>query len=115
MSKAPRDDTQALRDPVRDTANVFPVLHSVKPLSPPGSGVPATAACHSAFDGNRLRAFSHAACAWNHVIRDDGVTPATLTASMSSEQFCPLSAWSLPHDARRVVMVRAAVAVPPAR
>ena len=56
------------------------MLQSVVPLSGPGSGVPATAACHSAFDGSRLRAFSHAACAWNQVICADGVTPARLTA-----------------------------------
>ena len=63
MSKAPRADTQPLRDPVAATANVLAVLQSVVPLSGPGSGVPVTAACHSAFDGSRLRAFSHAACA----------------------------------------------------
>jgi len=43
-------------------------------------GVPATAACHSAFDGSRLRAFSHAAWAWNHVRFADGLTPGRLTA-----------------------------------
>jgi hypothetical protein len=50
------------------------VLQSVVPLSGPRSGVPITAACHSAFDGSRLRAFSHAACAWNHVMFADGST-----------------------------------------
>ncbi len=85
MSKAPRADTQLLRDPVFTGSSgsvkvVEVVLQSVAPLSGPGSGVPATAACHSAFDGNRLRAFSHAACASNHVAYADGVTPAKLTA-----------------------------------
>ena len=48
------------------------LLQSVVPLSAPGSGVPITAACHSAFEGSRLRAFSHAACAWNQVSDADG-------------------------------------------
>src|SRR5262245_31553736 len=63
MSKAPSADTQLLREPVSTGARVLNVLQSVVPLSPPGSGVPSTAACHSAFDGNRLRAFLQAACA----------------------------------------------------
>ena len=79
MSKAPRADLQLLRDPVRD-AEPIALLQSVVPLSGPGSGVPATAACHSAFDGRRLRAFSQAACAWNQVRFADGVTPERLTA-----------------------------------
>ena len=80
MSKAPSDDTQLLREPVATTVNVLRVLQSVVPLSGPGSGVPATAACHSAFDGSRLPAFVHACCAWNHVMNADGVTPGRLTA-----------------------------------
>ena len=80
MSKAPRADTQPLRDPVATATNALAVLQSVVPLSGPGSGVPVTAACHSAFDGSRLRAFLHAACAWNHVMFADGVTPGRLTA-----------------------------------
>jgi len=60
------------------TAPAVAVLQSVVPLSPPGSGVPITAACHSAFDGSRLRAFSHAACAWNQVVREDGMPPGSV-------------------------------------
>ena len=81
MSNAPRADLQLLRDPVGATASVLLVLQSVVPLSGfglPGSGVPATAACHSAFDGSRLRAFSHAACAWNQVVREDGMPPGSV-------------------------------------
>ena len=94
MSNAPRADLQPLRDPVATTPWALFVLQSGVPLSGavPGSGVPGTAACHSAFDGSRLRAFSHAACAWNHVMFADGCTPGRLTANMSSTQFCPLSA-----------------------
>src|SRR5262245_57266596 len=51
MSKAPRANTQLLRDPVLTAVLALFVLQSVMPLSGPGSGVPATAACHSAFDG----------------------------------------------------------------
>ena len=83
MSKAPRADLQLLRDPVVTAVNALAVLQSVVPLSgagPPGSGVPITPACHSAFDGSRLRAFSHAAYAWNQLTYADGVTPARLTA-----------------------------------
>ena len=80
MSNAPRDETQPLRDPVATGENVLLVLQSVVPLSGPGSGVPATAACHSALDGSRLPAFLHACCAWNHVMYADGVTPGRLTA-----------------------------------
>jgi hypothetical protein len=92
MSNAPRDDLQALRDPAGIAANALAVLQSVVPSSDPGSGVPVTAACHSAFDGSRLPELSHAACAWNHVMLADGCTPGRLTAKMSSTQFCPLSA-----------------------
>jgi hypothetical protein len=63
MSKAPSADTQSLRDPVATATSGEPLLQSVVPLSRPGSGVPITAACHSAFDGSRLRAFLQAACA----------------------------------------------------
>src|SRR5262245_10826349 len=80
MSKAPSVDVQLLRDPVLTAANTLPVLQSVVLLSGPGSGVPATAACHSAFDGSRLRAFLQAACAWNHVMFADGCTAGRLTA-----------------------------------
>jgi hypothetical protein len=80
MSKAPRAETQLLREPVRVAANALFVLQSVVPLSGPGSGVPTTAPCHSAFDGRRFAAFSHATCAWNHVTCADGVAPARLTA-----------------------------------
>ena len=80
MSKAPSDETQLLRDPVSTASIALSVLQSVVPLSGPGSGVPATAACHSAFDGSRLPAFVHAACAWNHVMNADGITPGRLTA-----------------------------------
>jgi hypothetical protein len=80
MSKAPSAETQPLRDPVAATEFALFVLQSVVPLSGPGSGVPATAACHSPFDGSLLREFLHAACAWNHVIFADGVTASRLTA-----------------------------------
>jgi len=79
MSKAPRADTQLAREPVSDTEPPS-LLQSVVPLSGPGSSVPATAACHSAFEGSRLRAFSQAACAWNHVTNLEGVIPGKLTA-----------------------------------
>jgi hypothetical protein len=52
VSNAPSDDTQALRDPVAATTEVLFVLQSLVPLSAPGSGVPMTPACHSAFDGS---------------------------------------------------------------
>jgi len=38
--------------------------------------MPRTATCHSTFDGSRLRAFSHAACAWNEVMFADGARRA---------------------------------------
>ena len=90
MSKAPSTDTQlaARSGGHRRTRRL---LQSVVPLSGPGSGVPITADCHSAFDGSRLRALRHAACAWNQVMWVDGVTPGRLTAKMSSAQFWPLS------------------------
>jgi hypothetical protein len=72
MSNAPRADLQPLREPAGIALNALAVLQSVVPSSGPGSGVPATAACHSAFDGKRLPALSHAACAWNHVMLADG-------------------------------------------
>ena len=80
MSNAPRADLQALRDPAGIVLNALAVLQSVVPSSEPGSGVPATAACHSAFEGSRLRAFLHAAWAWNQVAYADGSTPGRLTA-----------------------------------
>jgi hypothetical protein len=79
MSKAPRAETQPLREPV-GAEEELPVLQTVVPLSGPGSGVPITAACHSAFDGSPLRAFSHAACAWDQAMNPAGVTPGRLTA-----------------------------------
>ena len=42
MSKAPRVETQLLREPVGTTVKAPKVLQSVVPLSGPGSGVPAT-------------------------------------------------------------------------
>jgi hypothetical protein len=39
-----------------------------------------------------LRAFSHAASAWNQVRFADGFTPGRLAAKTSSAQFWPLSA-----------------------
>src|SRR4029453_10909099 len=60
MSKAPSEDTQRLRDPVAVRLKGRPdVLQSFISSSGPGSGGPATAACHSAFDGKRLRAVLH--------------------------------------------------------
>src|SRR5436190_8513275 len=95
MSNAPRADVQLLREPLFTVVPTLVQLQSVVPLSAPGSGVPITAACHSAFEGSRLRAFSHAACAWNHVTFADGRTPGRLAAKTSPVQFCPLS----PHGA----------------
>src|SRR5215468_2486737 len=43
MSKAPKADTQLLREPVLTTVPAELVLQSVVPLSGPGSGVPVTA------------------------------------------------------------------------
>jgi len=80
MSKAPSADTQLLRNPVATVVNTLFVLQSVAPSSGPASGVPATAACHSAFVGSRLRAFLHACYAWNQVMFADGSTPGRLTA-----------------------------------
>ena len=56
------------------------VLQSVVPLSGPGSGVPVTPTCHSAFVGNRLPALAHASCAWNQLMRRAGISPGRLTA-----------------------------------
>jgi|SRR5438046_10344671 len=72
MSKAPRADTQLLREPVRDTEPVAALLQSVVPLSGPGSGVPFAPTCHSALVGSRLPALAHASCAWNHVMCAEG-------------------------------------------
>src|SRR5262245_27221209 len=80
MSNAPRADTQFRRDLVSAVASVLFVLQSVVPLSLPGSGLPAAAACHSAFVGSRLREFLQACCAWNQVIHPDGMTPGRLAA-----------------------------------
>src|SRR5262245_64842954 len=70
MSNAPCADTQLAREPVGVGSwpdwNV--VLQSVVPSSDPGSGVPTTAACHSALVGSRLRALLHAVLAGNHVL-----------------------------------------------
>src|SRR5882724_4203425 len=91
MSKAPSADTQPLRDPVATCVLLtLAVLQSVVPLSGPGSGVPATANCHSAFDGSRLRELPHACCAWNHVTHAVGCTPGIDTA-YSGSVHCPLA------------------------
>src|SRR5262245_54505148 len=58
MSTTPTADTQRLRDPVGIRIPLA-VLQVVAPSSGPGSGVPATAACHSAFDGSLLPALAH--------------------------------------------------------
>src|SRR5262249_33946706 len=91
MSNAPRADTQALREPVGVGSNAFAVLQSARPSSGPGSGVPATATCHSAFVGSRLPAFVQACCAWNHVAQPDGRMPGKLTAKTSSTHDWPSS------------------------
>jgi len=79
MSKAPRADTQALREPVLATLSLA-LLQSVVPLSGPGSGVPFAPTCHSALVGSRLPALAHASCAWNHVMSDEGVSDGRLRA-----------------------------------
>src|SRR5262245_9730799 len=91
MSKAPRAETQLLREPVGATVRVLKVLQSVVPSSGPGSGVPLAPTCHSAFVGSRLAALAHASCAWNQVMSADGVALARLTAKMSWAQFWPFS------------------------
>jgi hypothetical protein len=71
MSNAPAADLQLLREPVgvgSTLDKLAELLQSVASSSGPGSGVPLTAACHSALDGKRLREFVHAACAWNQVM-----------------------------------------------
>jgi hypothetical protein len=75
MSKAPRVETHPGRDPVASTSKALAVLQSRVPSSGPGSGVPATAACHSAFVGRRLAAFVHACCAWNQAMKAEGSPP----------------------------------------
>jgi hypothetical protein len=86
MSNAPRADTQALRAPVLSTVNVPPVLQSVLPSSGPGSGVPLAPTCHSALVGSRFPELAQASCAWNQVMRDEGISDGRLTAKMSSAQ-----------------------------
>src|SRR5262245_39555165 len=68
MSKAPRADTQALREPVRVVVALLAALQVVAWSSGPGSGVPFTPTCHSALVGSRLPELAHASCAWNHVM-----------------------------------------------
>ena len=80
MSKVPKLETQPLRDPVFTRSPALSVLQSVVPSSPPGSGDPAAACCHSPLRGSRFSEFAHARCAWNQVMYTDGVTPAMLTA-----------------------------------
>jgi len=79
MSKAPRAEMQALREPVLDTS-LPALLQSVARLSGPGSGVPSAPICHSALVGNRFPALAHASCAWNQVMNAEGFTDGRLTA-----------------------------------
>jgi len=46
--------------------------------------MPRTATCHSTFDGSRLRAFSHAACAWNQGMFAHGCTAGRPARSRSA-------------------------------
>src|SRR5262245_37616806 len=81
MSKAPRADTQALREPVFTTvAKLATVLQSLIPSSGPGSGVPFAPTCHSELVGSRLPLLAHASCAWNHVMNAEGISNGRLTA-----------------------------------
>src|SRR5512143_860406 len=80
MSKAPRAETQLLREPVGATVKVLKVLQSVAWSSGPGSGAPFAPTCHSALVGRRLPALAHASCAWNHVMFAEGITDGRLTA-----------------------------------
>src|SRR5215468_2960254 len=80
MSKAPRAERHALREPVSDTPSGLAVLQSVVPLSGPGSGVPFAPTCHSALVGSRLPALAQASCAWNQVMNAEGSTDGRLTA-----------------------------------
>jgi len=79
ISKAPRAETQLLREPVRERPSLA-VLQSVVPLSGPGSGVPFTPICHSAFVGSRLPELAQASCAWNQVMFDEGISDGRVTA-----------------------------------
>src|SRR6185436_19881401 len=80
MSCAPHTETHALRAPV-SAANSELVAHVVDPSSPMfGSGVPAAAACQSAFVSRRLPDSRHACSAWNQVRHVLGGTPATEAA-----------------------------------
>jgi hypothetical protein len=79
MSKAPRAEMQAPREPVLDTM-LLALLQSVARLSGPGSGVPSAPACHSALVGSLLPELAHASCAWNHVMCADGISDGKLTA-----------------------------------
>src|SRR5512143_2196867 len=80
MSKAPRAETQLLREPVGATVKRLKVLQSVVPLSGPGSGVPFAPTCHSALLGRRLPALAHASWAWNQVMNAEGMIDGRLTA-----------------------------------
>ena len=79
MSKAPRAEMQALREPVVEMA-LLALLQSVVRLSGPGSGVPSAPTCHSALVGSLLPELAHASCAWNHVMNADGTSDGRLTA-----------------------------------
>src|SRR5262249_32991986 len=107
MSNAPRADLQALRDPAGIAANALAVLQSVVPSSDPGSGVPVTAACHSAFDGSRLPELSHAARPWNHVMLAGGCPPGPAPGK-------GVAAWFGPGGgAGRVLVFGPAAGLPP--
>src|SRR5687767_8269540 len=71
MSLAWKREMQPKLAPVFSNDPPGPMLHRSAP------GVPAAAACHSAFDGRRLPEFARACCAWNQVILARGGTPAT--------------------------------------
>src|SRR5262245_54577986 len=79
MSKAPRADTQLLREPEGATVPVA-LLQSVVPLSCPGSGLPFAPVCHSVFVGRRFAELAQASWAWNQVMRPEGISEGRLTA-----------------------------------
>ena len=79
MSLAPWLETQPGLAPVFATAPKF-TLQVVE------SGVPATACCHSAFEGSRLPELASACWAWNQVMCLEGITPATERAKISPSQ-----------------------------
>src|SRR4051794_9439107 len=92
MSLAPQAERPLARAPVatgRDKE--FVVLQSCAPALLSGSGVPAAACCHSAFVGSRLPELASACLAWNQVMCDEGVTPATERAKILPLQSLPLT------------------------